>query len=165
MHFVCALISRLITKMVQTNIIDLLSISAGVSYLIPIILYYLSGNIVHIIAFMGISVTTLVSEMIKYLFIGKISPRPQGARNCNLLCNDGIQEGRPGMPSSHSAEVVFFSAYYYQITDNTFIRVILIVYALLVMGSRYLKKCHTINQIMAGALLGALFSYFTVRLL
>jgi membrane-associated phospholipid phosphatase len=80
-----------------------------------------------------------------------------------LLCNDGDQSGRPGMPSSHSAEAAFFSAYYFELTDNMYIKVLLIIYALSIMISRYLKKCHNFNQIAVGAILGVSLSWLTVR--
>ena len=67
------------------------------------------------------------------------------------------------MPSSHSAEVVFFSAFYIQQTNNIIIKICLVVYAGLVMLSRYIKRCHTINQIVAGALLGLSLSWIVVR--
>jgi len=67
------------------------------------------------------------------------------------------------MPSSHSAEVAFFSVFYYQQTTNPIIRIVLIIYAGFVMISRYIKKCHTINQIAAGTLLGVLISWILVR--
>jgi membrane-associated phospholipid phosphatase len=67
------------------------------------------------------------------------------------------------MPSSHSSSVAFFSGFYYQQTDNKFIKGGLIIYAGLVMISRYLKKCHTISQIIVGALLGVSLSWFAMR--
>jgi membrane-associated phospholipid phosphatase len=67
------------------------------------------------------------------------------------------------MPSGHSSEVAFFLGFYYQQTDNKFIRGFLVIYAGLVMLSRYLKKCHTISQIFFGALLGLSLSLFAVR--
>jgi membrane-associated phospholipid phosphatase len=84
-------------------------------------------------------------------------------KNCNFLCDDGNQAGRPGMPSSHSAEVAFFSGFYYHQTTNPIIRSLLVIYAGLVMLSRYVKKCHTINQIGVGALLGTGLSWIVVR--
>ena len=101
--------------------------------------------------------------MIKYFIVGAASPRPKGATNCNFLCNDGDQSGRPGMPSGHSSEVAFFSGFYYQQTTNPFIRGLLVTYAGLVMMSRYIKRCHTINQIAAGALLGLSLSWIVAR--
>lgn len=137
--------------------------SAGLLYVIPIILYMFTRNFIHIKAFFGTAGTTIISETLKYFFIGKASPRPTGAKDCNLFCNDGNQAGQPGMPSSHSAEVAFFAGFYYNETQNPIVRAILVIYAGLVMMSRYIKRCHTINQIGIGALLGLSLSWYVVR--
>ena len=133
---------------------DLISLSAALLYAVPVIGYMISGNFIHIKAFIGLFATMGLGESIKYFIIKELSPRPKGAYDCNLWCNDGAQEGRPGMPSGHSSQVTFFSSFYYDQTGNEWIRAGLIFYALLVMVSRYLKRCHTIPQIAAGALLG-----------
>lgn len=145
------------------NIPDLLSTSVILLYIIPLALYVITGNKIHFKGFLGVAGTTIITETIKYFLIGKSNPRPEGAKDCNLLCNDGNQSGKPGMPSSHSSSVAFFSGFYYQQTDNKFIKGILVIYAGLVMLSRYLKKCHTISQILVGALLGVSLSWFAMR--
>jgi membrane-associated phospholipid phosphatase len=145
------------------NALDIFSNSVILLYIIPFFLYIFTGNYVHFKAFLGAAGTTIISESIKYFFIGNTSPRPQGAKNCNFLCNDGNQSGQPGMPSGHSSEVAFFSGFYYQQTNNPVIKTILVVYAVLIMISRYIKRCHTINQIVAGALLGMSLSWLAVR--
>ena len=133
---------------------DLISLSAALLYAVPVIGYMISGNFIHIKAFFGLFATMGLGESIKHFIIKELSPRPKGAYDCNLWCNDGAQEGRPGMPSGHSSQVAFFASFYYDQTGNEWIRAGLIFYALLVMVSRYLKRCHTIPQIAAGALLG-----------
>lgn len=139
------------------NVTDLISMSVGILYLIPLVFYFIAHDPIHLMAFIGTGATTIISESIKYV-LGKVSPRPEGAKNCNLLCNDGNQSGQPGMPSSHSATVAFFSAFYFQETNNIWIKTILVGYAGLVMASRYMKRCHTINQIIGGAILGVSLS-------
>ena len=147
------------------NIVDLISMSVLFLYIILPVLYSITKNVIHFKAFLGLIGTTIISETLKYFFIGQLSLRPEGAKDCNLLCNDGDQAGRPGMPSSHSAEAAFILGFYYQQYDNKYIRLILIIYTALVMLSRYLKKCHTINQVFVGAFLGLLLSWLSVRLL
>ena len=127
-------------------------------YIIPGIMYIYTHNPREIIAIVGVFGLNMISESIKHLIIGTSSPRPKGAYDCNLLCTDGLQEGRPGMPSGHSSQVVFFASFYYSQTKNPWIRSGLIIYALLVMYARYAKHCHTIPQIATGALLGFLMS-------
>lgn len=142
---------------------NIISKSIGLVFIIPIILYYYTGNAIHFKAFLGVSTTAIISESIKYFFIGNRSPRPKGAKDCDLLCKNGNQEGKPGMPSSHSAEVVFFSVFYFQQSTNPIIRIILIIYSGLMMLSRYVKRCHTINQIVVGAAIGTSLSLTIVR--
>ena len=136
------------------NFQDFISNSILIIYVIPIILYGITRKPYHKIAFIGALATNAISEIIKHVFIKDISPRPQGAMNCDIMCSNGNQEGKPGMPSSHAATIAFFATYYYCHTSNLYIRAILIGYALLVMMSRYHKRCHTVPQIMVGALLG-----------
>lgn len=150
--------------MTLINLMNTISMSVGLLYIIPVILYYVTGNIIHLKAFLGVTGTTIISETIKYFFIGKASPRPHGATDCNMLCNDGNQSGRPGMPSSHSASVAFFYGFYaQQPSTNPVISNLLLGYALLVMLSRYIKRCHSLSQIVVGATLGLSLSWFAVR--
>ena len=137
---------------------DLISLSAAALYAIPVIGFFIDQPFIHIKAFLGLFATTGIGEFIKHYLIKEASPRPKGAKDCNLWCNDGVQEGRPGMPSGHSSQVTFFASFYYGQTKNEWIRAALVVYALLVMVSRYEKRCHTVPQIAAGALLGFLIS-------
>jgi len=143
---------------------DLLSTSLSVVYIIPILCYGYTLNSQHLFIWIGIILTTCISEFIKYAVIGKRSLRPKGARDCNLFCTDGPCEHEPGMPSSHSAIVVYFAcSYIAYLTYEQYplITIGLVMYAFLVMLSRYLKRCHTIYQIGAGAILGvSLYTFF-----
>jgi membrane-associated phospholipid phosphatase len=145
------------------SISETISMSIVLLYGIPIILYFYTNNVIHLKAFIGLVGTTTLSEFIKHFYIKDYSPRPVGAANCNLLCNNGNQEGKPGMPSSHSATVAFFTAFYYWQTQNEFVRSGLIGYNILIMLSRYIMKCHTIPQIMVGTMLGIGMSQIVVR--
>lgn len=136
------------------KMLDIISISAGGLYAVPIILYLISGNVWELLGLIGLIGTLGISEFLKHYVIKESSPRPKGAFNCNLWCNDGSREGKPGMPSSHSAQVAFFSAFYYQKTSNPILKIVLAIYALLVMYSRYAKHCHSFLQIIVGALIG-----------
>jgi len=131
-----------------------ISMSIFILYIIPICLYFYTKDPIHIKAFIGLLGTNILSEFIKHFCIKDSNPRPEGAADCNLLCNNGNQEGKPGMPSSHSATTAFFTSFYYQQTNNGFIHSGLIGYNILMMMSRYLMKCHTIPQIVVGTLLG-----------
>ena len=140
------------------NLLNIISFSVVFLYLVPIVLFFYTQNLQQLLGLVGLGGTTLLSEFLKYYVINNRSPRPKGATDCNVLCHDGNQEGRPGMPSSHSAEVAFFAGYYWDQVSHPALRVALVVYAVLVMASRYLKRCHTLEQIGAGTLLGLTLS-------
>ena len=124
----------------------------------------MSTYMLHSSALLGLLGTVGISEGIKYGIIGNTNPRPHGARNCNLWCNDGEQEGRPGMPSSHAALVAFFVGFYYPYLTNTYVAIALILYGLLVLVSRYMKHCHSIEQLLVGTVLGIVLSILVHRI-
>ena len=137
---------------------DLISSSTVFLYIITIGLYIYTKNTVHLTAFLGLAGTVTLTEFIKYTVVGYSNPRPRGAKNCNLWCNDGIQSGRPGMPSSHASTVAFFTAYYALYSNNNMtVTVGLLIYAILVILSRYVKHCHTVEQLVIGSILGTMF--------
>jgi membrane-associated phospholipid phosphatase len=131
-------------------------------YIIPILLFIFTHKFIHLKALLGVISTAYIGESIKYYIIKYKSPRPIGACDCNLMTNDGIQEGKPGMPSGHSSTITFFTTFYFQQTKNPKVKIILIIYALSVMISRYKKKCHTIHQIITGSLLGLIMGILVV---
>jgi hypothetical protein len=144
---------------------DIISVSTGFYYFVPIIVYIATKQAKNIIVLFGLAGTLLSSEFIKRFIIGTRSPRPPGAYNCNMLCDDGNQSGKPGMPSSHSAVTAFFVFYYFKETDNIIIKIGLIILLGLVAAARYLKRCHTIYQIGAGILYGGIAAEITRKLI
>jgi len=142
----------------KTPISDFISIIAGSVYIIPLILYYVTQNSYNFDIFLGTTGTTIISELIKKYLIGRASQRPDGAKNCDMLCMDGNQSGYPGMPSSHASTVTFFAVMYWYKTDSYIIRSLLIIFILSVLIARFVKHCHTINQLIGGVLLGLILS-------
>lgn len=152
---------------------NVISFSVIGLYGIPWIRYLLTFDSSELYPFWGMIATMIVNESIKYGLIGTASPRPKEATDCNLWVNDGPQGGRPGAPSGHSAQVSFFVGYYLQrlsVLHPTLsplslvlIRAGLVLYALLVMLSRWTKRCHTLGQIVSGSALGTLLSVMMVR--
>ena len=149
--------------MAVSSLWDVVSYSVVFLYAVPIVLFLYTQEWTHLKALVGLIGTTLLSETLKYHVFQESSPRPKGATNCNVWCDDGNQEGKPGMPSSHSAEVAFFSSFYYLQTKNPLLRILLVIYAAVVMLSRYLKRCHTLHQIGVGAALGLTLSWCFLR--
>ena len=140
------------------SLADLLSVSISVFYLLPIILYAVTGELFHLIVWIGYLLLVVGSEQIKHHVIGTRSPRPPGARDCNLWCNNGPQAGRPGMPSTHAAKAMYLSLLYGMhpwIKERPIARLLLFVYAAAVIYSRYEKRCHTPIQLLTGGLLGS----------
>jgi len=137
---------------------DIVSMSVALVYIIPAGLYFYTKNIREIIAIIGLLGTMLVSEGTKHTIIKESSPRPKGAYGCNLWCTDGNQEGRPGMPSGHSVMATFFAGYYFNETNIIWIKVILILFAASIMYSRYTKRCHSVEQIVVGGIVGLVMS-------
>jgi membrane-associated phospholipid phosphatase len=142
---------------------DIVSLSAALLYVVPVVRYILIQHTEELHPLFGLFFTMIVNESIKHYIIGTRSPRPVGATNCNLWANDGKQGGRPGMPSGHSAQVSFFVGYYAQKTASLPLRFLLFLYGIAVMVSRYTKQCHTLSQILSGSALGFTISYLMVR--
>ena len=132
---------------------DIISMSVGITYFIPLCAYIITHNPGHLWVSSGLGLTTAISESLKPVF-ASWSPRPHTALNCNALCNDGPQGGRPGMPSSHSATVIFFSTYYILESESIYLHTFLLGYSAAVMAARHMKHCHTVPQIIGGAALG-----------
>lgn len=142
---------------------NIVSLSVVLLYAVPWARYVLTKNLSELKPFWGLIGTVALNESIKYGLIGKASPRPANASDCNLWVNDGPQGGRPGMPSGHSAQVSFFVGYYLHTLTSIPLQLSLLCYAALVMLSRYTKSCHTVPQIMSGSVLGFVMSYLVVR--
>jgi membrane-associated phospholipid phosphatase len=149
---------------------NIVSLSVIGLYAVPFFLALAQQNVTELSPFLGMLVTVGLNETIKHFLVGTASPRPSQARDCNLWGNNGPQGGRPGMPSGHSAHVSFFVGYYLQYvfsspssTTHRILAVLLVVYALLVMTSRYTLHCHTLPQILSGATLGFLLSVLWYR--
>jgi membrane-associated phospholipid phosphatase len=136
-----------------------LSMSVVLFYVLPLCMYLWTSNPFHLTVWAGYVATTIFSEGLKHGVIREKSPRPEGASDCNLWCNNGPQGGRPGMPSSHSAEAVFLATTY----GSQGSPVLWWIYAALVMFSRYAKQCHSVSQLMVGAAVGALTGGITLR--
>jgi len=95
-------------------------------------------------------------------------------KNCGLFCNEKDSKSY-GMPSGHAQIICFFVTYWIleiiqtknrKRINKLFSIGILLTLALLVMYSRvYWSKCHTIQQVIMGGVIGISFGYGTHNLL
>ena len=148
----------------MNSIYNTISSSILIAYFVPIFLTIYKSDIAQLKGFVGVFATTFFVDILKLHVIGMSNPRPAGARDCNLFNTDGPQSGAPGMPSGHAATAAFFAGYYFQETNNVYLRILLIAYAILIMYSRYMKHCHTIPQLLVGSIIGIAGSYIVHRL-
>lgn len=113
------------------------------------------------------------------IFIIGRGKRPLGAANTSCLLRYPEKESVSyGMPSGHSQQAWLFATYLIlsiynkhitlfknSIELNTYIKYIniavIIVIATLVSISRVLEKCHTIQQVIIGGIIGSSVGYFT----
>jgi len=101
----------------------------------------------------------------EYPIIGSGS-RPKGANNCGLFTTKTgkIHPGSYGMPSGHSQSALFFSSYVInQLLDSNMNDAMkmygiffFICLGLGIMYSRVYLKCHTVQQVIAGGLVGSI---------
>lgn len=150
--------------------IDLISQSV---IFIPFILYILliftkNNKRIYLLGIFGFFLTLILSDLLKnYVFQRNI--RPKGAFNCNILNDDGNQEGKPGYPSGHVSTTSFFVFFLiYIIWSKTslnkslkyLLSVLLFLYLILIAFTRFNKRCHTINQIIGGTIFGLVILIF-----
>lgn len=93
-----------------------------------------------------------------------IFKRPADAFNCSAVNTGGLVGGNPGMPSGHVAATAFVLAYSWwallsKRVDPLLYLVMSAIVISLVAASRVAKKCHTVVQTVAGAVLGIALAY------
>tara|TARA_B110001452_G_scaffold31857_1_gene24876 strand:+ start:2525 stop:3094 length:570 start_codon:yes stop_codon:yes gene_type:complete len=140
--------------------------------------YFTSGNIDLLMLLVANTVNDLINNFLKYKICAPLmgdkrwgifgyGTRPKGAKHCGLFVkpnSNGIPKGSFGMPSGHSQNAMFFTTYmvlhlinsnYDKITQNTGI-VLFSFLGIMVMYSRVYFKCHTVQQVLIGGLLGCI---------
>lgn len=80
--------------------------------------------------------------------------RPKGACNCGITNGGGSYEHRSGMPSGHVMTTTYILCMIAIKSNNLYTSVVSVALIISMMVSRVVKKCHTIPQVIAGALLG-----------
>lgn len=133
--------------------------------------------------FIGICVQLIVNIILKYSFhkiyknrkipLFGSGLRPEGAANCGFFYDKHESKYKGlsyGFPSGHSQSAAFISFYLYFFVHKKYYKTnkliyiilttILILLMVITMLSRiYVENCHTIGQVIAGALIGAIIAY------
>ena len=156
------IISEYIQLLIMDRIWDLLSLTVFAIILAPVFLFLVTGEIHHLLILIGLLATDVVTRTIKYLTrniktLPYVFRRPSDASNCDIINKGGSCGGMPGMPSGHVATAAFFFTSEYQfVPKNMRISYVSIATCVVIaIGlSRYTKRCHSIPQIVCGAILG-----------
>jgi membrane-associated phospholipid phosphatase len=112
---------------------------------------------------LGTLVAYLASHFLK-MATGSIDPagkRPRGATDCDVFNRNGCQEGKPGWPSGHMTLTVFvlvFAAFALRPAHPGAYCAAAVMLSVLMGAARIRKRCHTVGQVVSGALLGALLA-------
>lgn len=89
--------------------------------------------------------------------------RPAGAKDCNLLCNDGDSAGKRGLPSGHVSAAAYFFTYMALMAKTQQERTVWLVAGVALTSvygfARMKKKCHNILQVVTGAIHGVVFAF------
>lgn len=143
---------------------DIVSMSLMVFYAYPWI-KFVTNHYSHDYLFMGVGmvfceISTKLVKKISHPW-GPLFLRPKGARNCNILCNDGDRSGMPGFVSGHCSSIAFFFTYLWLMTKTNKNQVLVlgVVCTLLTCYARHVKKCHNLFQIISGLIFGSSFAY------
>tara|TARA_B110001450_G_scaffold60509_1_gene57226 strand:+ start:282 stop:833 length:552 start_codon:yes stop_codon:yes gene_type:complete len=138
--------------------------------------YFSSGNIDLLMLLVALLINDLINAFLKYKICAPLmgnnkwsifgyGTRPKGAKHCGTFIkpgSNGIPKGSYGMPSGHSQNAMFFTTYmilhlinsnYNKLTKNVGIGLFSII-GIIVMYSRIYFKCHTIQQVLIGGLIG-----------
>ena len=137
----------------------------------PIGLYIRTKNTKYIPVIMSIVITEIIISFSRQLpAFHPVMMRPVGAKNCNLFNSGGSYDGQLAMPSGHMmlTTCISFSLLfiYMGTTDLKTIAVInpaafssVIIYIFLMGGSRIMRGCHNIPQVLIGGLIGFALAY------
>ena len=146
---------------------DCLSIFAVVYSVAPVLVFLVSRNLQHIRWAIAVLAAPLVAEAIKrgtkLLGLEQWAKRPAGARDCDTWNRNGAQGGAPGFPSGHTATTAAFWVGAWILTDSPLVLFVGLI-ATVVMGfARLQKRCHTLLQVVGGAVLGFLVSVLCLK--
>jgi membrane-associated phospholipid phosphatase len=138
---------------------NILSLTILVALGYPLVFAVCCGDRFHRYLIVGLLGLNALVAGIKQLSLraldGTLARRPAGARACDLFCMGGPVGGQAGFPSGHMATVAMFTTALWMHTGDSNIFWLGVVWVAGMGWSRWIKQCHTREQIVAGAILGA----------
>ena len=148
-----------------TALWDWISVSAMAVIWYPLIQYILTLDTTYIWYLVGMWGTHFITVILKLWTFRALSnqswvKRPEDAMNCDIMCRNGDSSGRPGFPSGHMGHAAFFCGFvsamaiHKKISHKHIIVLAGTAYVVLTGMARYYKKCHNVEQIVAGTALG-----------
>lgn len=105
-----------------------------------------------------IALVAFLTEVLKRLIGNDQSwnQRPTGACRCNLSETASDVSHRPGFPSGHATVSTFLVVSLWYLARAPSVLLFGIPWVLWVATNRLQKQCHTVSQVVAGGLLGAI---------
>jgi membrane-associated phospholipid phosphatase len=85
---------------------------------------------------------------------GPWSRRPAGARDCDMWCAGGPVGGAPGFPSGHMSTTTLLVTGMWFLTKAPAVLWIGVPWIGAMAWARWVKRCHSVVQIVGGALVG-----------
>jgi len=139
---------------------NILSLTSVFSYIIPSLLYVRTMDWWYVQLVGGLVATNIGIELVKPMFGSRGGfGRPAGAWGCDVFCSDGAAGGRPGFPSSHMAIVTMVVSALWWHTRSS-ILIVGVPWIAAMAWSRWMKRCHNWQQIVAGTVVGLVCGSF-----
>ena len=136
---------------------NLISLAVLPLMAVPWLAFSVTGNLGYLVILAGcVFCEALIKLTRKLPVVAEWQLRPVGAADCGI-CNDGGNyEGRIGMPSGHVALTTYIAVSLVMMRGTCAKAMVLAAFAVILMAtSRVRRRCHTIPQVIVGALLGA----------
>jgi len=90
--------------------------------------------------------------------------RPIGAKNCGLFNNCSKKLSKSyGFPSGHAQYAGTMLVIMNSIIQNPFHQIINLIYSIFIASARVYEKCHTIEQVVAGYVIGIFVTKYLVN--
>ena len=164
-------------------LISLLRAAPAIVFSISLLLFIITHLDVYLLLSILITVGEAINKVLKhyifkpimkdkYLPILGYGRRPINSKNPAQFgnINNPPYKGSYGMPSGHYQTTITFAVFlimalfdYHSNLSNSmlyFITFIIIIYSLLVLWSRIYLKCHTIQQVIIGSIIGITLGYY-----